>query len=173
MGAKRKRLAEERTRCAGTVTSQLRCRGARSSKSVTAEGQRLRRGGRQTAKRRSPPDGGLESCFIQIPQSYMTSEEQRRSRLGEATPHSGVPLILRRLLNPRSQPLAQPCVQHVGMTSILKQENSHNSKSVPCSHRLCEPQVANLSALPSFLRVSSFLRVWVPSHRNACALPPA
>ena len=128
------------------------CRGARSSRSVTAEGQRLRRAGGQTARRRRLHGGGLEACVVRVPQSRMTRNEQRRSRLGEATPLRGVPLILRRLLNLGSQPR----VQHVCATCWYgkhsQTRNSRNSKSVPYSYRLCEPQVANRPALPSFLR---------------------
>jgi hypothetical protein len=81
-------LAEERTGCAGTVTSQLRCRGARSSKSITTEGPRLRRGGRQTAERRRPP--GRRTCIVLHPDPTISHDQRRTapitSRGGDAAP---------------------------------------------------------------------------------------
>ena len=94
-------LADERTRFAGGMNSRLRCRGARSSKSVTVEGPRLVVEAAKQQKDADLTGDRLESCFIRIAQSRMTSKEQRRSHLGEATPHRNFPLTLHRPFDQR------------------------------------------------------------------------
>jgi murein DD-endopeptidase MepM/ murein hydrolase activator NlpD len=113
-------LAEERIRCAGTVTPS--CGVAAHGRAnpprrkvhacvVEADKQQ---------KDADPPGGGLASCFIRIPQSRMTSEEQRRSRLGEATPHRGVPL---------TAPAAQPEVATASATVCATRWNDKHSQT--------------------------------------------